>query len=79
MEVKSENSTLYQLGKKVSSCSLGDLGISGEMHSVCYLPEAKLLVGAAYRDGAFRFYTMDPEKLPFNELGNLMLQSLQWW
>ena len=69
MGIKSENSTLYQLGKSVSSCDLSELGVNGEMHSVCYLTDAKLLVGAVYKDGAFHFYRMDPEGLPFTELG----------
>ena len=34
----------------------------------CYLPDAALLAGAVYRDGAFHLYAIDPAQLQFAEL-----------
>lgn len=70
MGVTVDHSTLYATGRQITACSLRDCGISGEMHSVCYLPDEDLLVGTVYQDGAFRFYAIDPAQLPFTELAD---------
>ena len=38
------------------------------MYFSCYLPDAALLAGAVYRDGAFHLYAIDPAQLSFAEL-----------
>ena len=56
------------LGDKLEICPLADSGVTGEMYFSCYLPDAALLAGAVYRDGAFHLYAIDPAQLSFAEL-----------
>lgn len=64
------NTTLYAVGKHIQACSLADYGISGEMYSVCFLPDESLLVGAVYENGAFHLYVIDPVQLSFTEIAD---------
>lgn len=59
---------VYSLGNKLEICPLADSGVTGEMYFSCYLPDAALLAGAVYRDGAFHLYAIDPAQLSFAEL-----------
>ena len=59
---------VYSLGDKLEICPLADSGVTGEMYFSCYLPDAALLAGAVYRDGAFHLYAIDPAQLSFAEL-----------
>lgn len=59
---------VYSLGDKLEICPLTDSGVTGEMYFSCYLPDAALLAGAVYRDGAFHLYAIDPAQLSFAEL-----------
>ena len=59
---------VYSLGDKLEICPLADSGVTGEMYFSCYLPDAALLAGAVYRDGAFHLYAIDPAQLQFAEL-----------
>ena len=60
-------SILYSAEQQITTCPLSDLGINGEMYTVCYLPEDEVLVGAVYQSGAFRLYVIDPGQLSFTE------------
>lgn len=68
MGIMPGRSILYAADKQISSCLLSDVGIEGEMHSACCLPDEGVLVGAVYQDGAFRLYGIDPAQLPFAEV-----------
>ena len=68
MGITTGRSILYAADKQITSCPLSDCGIDGEMHSVCYLPDEKVLTGAVYQDGAFRLCVIDPAQLPFAEV-----------
>lgn len=68
--VSNDISTLYTVDAQVRSSSLADYGIDREMYTACYLPDAALLLGAVYEDGAFRFYAIDPEQLTFRTVGD---------
>lgn len=59
---------VYSLGDPLGICPLADSGVTGEMYFSCYLPDAALLAGAVYRDGAFHLYAIDPAQLSFAEL-----------
>lgn len=59
---------VYSLGDKLEICPLADSGVTGEMYFSCHLPDAALLAGAVYRDGAFHLYAIDPAQLQFAEL-----------
>ena len=48
--------TLYNVGESITACDLTANGIAGEMYDCCVLPEAGLLVGGMYENGAFRLY-----------------------
>ena len=65
MGIGTDRSVLYATGPQISSCALEDWGINGEMHSVCFLPDEALLVGAVYSGGAFHLYAIDPAQLSF--------------
>lgn len=67
MGITSAHSTLYAADKQINSCPLSNCGIEGEMHSVCYLPDEQVLVGAVYQEGVFRLYVIDPTQIPFTE------------
>lgn len=67
MGIASGHSVLYTADNGITSCPLKDCGIDGEMSSVCYLPEEKLLVGAVCQEGEFRLYVIDPTQIPFSE------------
>ena len=60
-------SILYSAEQQITACPLSDLGINGEMYTVCYLPEDEVLVGAIYQNGAFRLYVLDPAQLSFTQ------------
>ena len=57
--------TLYNVGESITACDLTANGITGEMYDCCVLPEAGLLVGGMYENGAFRLYVIDPAQLTF--------------
>lgn len=64
-------STLVRLAPAdgtVRVCALTEYGISGDLSSACFLPEAGLIAGAVYDDGGFRLYVLDPAQLEFSEL-----------
>ena len=63
MGIAAGGSTLYECGETLSAASLADAGIAGDMYTACYLPEDARLLGAVYRDGAFRLYAVDPNGL----------------
>lgn len=65
MGVHTGRSTLYTIGGEVTACDLAANGIAGEMYDCCALPEAGLLVGGVYENGAFRLYVIDPAQLTF--------------
>lgn len=65
MGVETGRSVLYRAGENIESWALTDSGIGGEMYSCCWLKETGLLVGAVYREGAFRLYAVDPAQLAF--------------
>lgn len=64
----SDGSALYALGEQLRVCALPDCGVDGQMFSVCWLPDAAVLLGGVYRDSAFQLYVMDPARLPFTEV-----------
>lgn len=64
------STTLYAVGEQIKACSLSDYGISGEMYSVCYLPDVELLTGGVYQDGGFQLYVIDPVQLSFTEVAD---------
>lgn len=64
-------SVLYSADKLIKSCPLSDFAVVGEMHRACYLPKDELLVGAAYQDGIFRIYVIDPTQLSFKVTSNV--------
>lgn len=64
------DTTIYGIGEQIKACSLPDYGISGEMYSVCYLPDTELLVGGVYQDGGFQLYVIDPMQLSFTEVAD---------
>ena len=66
--IADDRTCIYSLGDRLGICRLTDCGITGEIYFSCYLPDAALLAGAVYRDGAFRLYAIDPAQLPFAEL-----------
>lgn len=70
MGITTNNSILYAADQQITLCPLRDCGISGEMYSVCYVPDEEVVVGAVYQDGAFRFYVIDPTQLPFTEVAS---------
>lgn len=61
------DSTLYAAGAQIRACALTDLGVTGELHTVCALPDKGLLVGAAYAGGVCRLYVIDPARLPMTK------------
>ena len=70
MGITEGRSVLYAADRQITSCPLSGCGIDGEMYSVCYLPDEKVLTGAVYKDGAFQLYVMDPTQLPFTEVAD---------
>lgn len=73
MGITTGHSILYTADKQVTSCPLSDCGIDGEMYTVCYLPDEKVLTGAVYQDGTFRLYVIDPAQIQFAETANAVL------
>ena len=67
MGIAAGRSVLYAADQQITACPLSGCCIDGEMYTVCYLPEEKMLVGAVYQKGAFRFYVLDPAQLPFTQ------------
>ena len=68
MGIAAGRSTLYAADQRITACPLSGCGINGEMYSVCYLPDEKVLVGAIYQNGSFQLYMIDPEQLSFVEV-----------
>lgn len=64
------DTTLYAVGQQIKACSLSNYGISGEMYSVCYMPDPELLVGGVYQDGGFQLYAIGPTQLSFSEIAD---------
>lgn len=64
----SDGSALYELGEQLRVCALSDCGVDGQMLSVRWLPDAAVLLGGVYQNGAFRLYVIDPARLPFTEV-----------
>lgn len=62
--------TLYNVGESITACDLTANGIAGEMYDCCALPEAGLLVGGMYENGAFRLYVIDPAQLTFEPVAS---------
>ena len=62
--------TLYNVGESTTACDLTANGIAGEMYDCCVLPEAGLLVGGMYENGAFRLYVIDPAQLTFEPVAS---------
>lgn len=62
--------TLYNVGQSITACDLTANGIAGEMYDCCVLPEAGLLVGGMYENGAFRLYVIDPAQLTFEPVAS---------
>ena len=62
--------TLYNVGESITACDLTANGIAGEMYDCCVLPEAGLLVGGMYENGAFRLYVIDPAQLTFEPVAS---------
>lgn len=62
--------TLYNVGESITACDLTANGIAGEMYDCCVLPEAGLLVGGIYENGAFRLYVIDPAQLTFEPVAS---------
>lgn len=62
--------TLYNVGESITACDLTANGIAGEMYDCCVLPEAGLLVGGIYENGAFRLYVIDPAQLTFESVAS---------
>ena len=60
--------TLYTVGESITACDLTANGIAGEMYDCCVLPEAGLLVGGMYENGAFRLYVIDPAPVSYTHL-----------
>lgn len=64
----SGSSALYALDGRLRVCALSDCGVEGEMFSVRWLPDAQVLLGGVYENGAFQLYVIDPAQLPFTEV-----------
>ena len=64
----SDSSALYALDDQLRVCALSDCGVDGQMFSVRWLPDAAVLLGGVYQNGAFRLYVIDPAQLPFTEV-----------
>ena len=64
----SGSSALYALDGRLRVCALPDCGVEGEMFSVRWLPDAQVLLGGVYENGAFQLYVIDPAQLPFTEV-----------
>ena len=64
----SDGSALYALGDRLRVCALPDCGVEGEMFSVRWLPDAQVLLGGVYENGAFQLYVIDPAQLPLTEV-----------
>ena len=64
------DTTLYSAETQIAACPLADYGISGEMRSVCFLPDEKLLIGAVYQNGTYRIYSIDPAQLSFTAVAD---------
>ena len=62
--------TLYNVGESITACDLTANGSAGEMYDCCALPEAGLLVGGMYENGAFRLYVIDPAQLTFEPVAS---------
>mgnify|MGYP004516880147 CR=1 FL=1 len=59
----SGSSALYALDGRLRVCALPDCGVEGEMFSVRWLPDAQVLLGGVYENGAFQLYVIDPAQL----------------
>lgn len=64
----SGSSALYALDGRLRVCALPDCGVEGEMFSIRWLPDAQVLLGGVYENGAFQLYVIDPAQLPFTEV-----------
>lgn len=56
--------SLFRLGETAARYDM-----DGELIAVCWLPEAQVLLGAAFRQGTYCLTALDPAQLPFADCG----------